>query len=476
MSSINDTHTDITYGYLEYVDVAFVVLNINTGSASQSLIDFLKDLSENAQSKIYFVLNFIDTKSADQIAKLQEEFRNSLPGTINVSRILLVSALMAVEANENKDQELYEQSGITQLSKIISEEIPQLHEEIQDRRRYEFLGYLKTELISALSSLIKFLDFNDQEYFETLKTIKNKIAELKATQSELLNELEEMEMVTRQELEKIVDTYSPSIFQKLNSGDDFTDEANLLAIEVESTLRNNLEKIEEMEINGLADKLTASINTSLDLEFSSLFGVTNKLPKIINSAAIAWATGGTSLAANAVEFTGAAIVGEMMEKEKAEREKEDKQKVEIAKEKLPKQNNEGSGAPVKEVSNNSEPEKNSKSTESKTISRKRKGWNSVITVLEQLNVVGHLKDYTMKKTMSNKIRRSLQKNIELQCSFTFKEVNRLVNAEIEQKISIPLSSEMEALEITRKNREIETQKIEKQKEEIERNILDLKIL
>ena len=61
--------------------------------------------------------------------------------------------------------------------------------------------------------------------------------------------------------------------------------------------------------------------------------------------------------------------------------------------------------------------------------------------------------------MSNKIRRSLRKNIELQCSYTFKEVNRLVNTEIEQKISIPLISEMEALEITRKNREIETQKI-----------------
>src|SRR5690606_27336946 len=47
VSSINETHSKVTYGYLPIMDVVFMVVNINMGSISKSLQTFIQDCPEN---------------------------------------------------------------------------------------------------------------------------------------------------------------------------------------------------------------------------------------------------------------------------------------------------------------------------------------------------------------------------------------------------------------------------------------------
>lgn len=69
VSSIEKSHDDVTFGYLPMVDVAFFVMNINIGSPTKSLLDFLKQYPKETLSKFYFILNHTDTKKSRRCRK-----------------------------------------------------------------------------------------------------------------------------------------------------------------------------------------------------------------------------------------------------------------------------------------------------------------------------------------------------------------------------------------------------------------------
>ena len=76
--SIEEMHDDITFGYLPLIDAAFILMDINIGTIPHSLINFLKKYPKDMLSKMYFVINYVDTKPKNKIDGIIKNFRKNL--------------------------------------------------------------------------------------------------------------------------------------------------------------------------------------------------------------------------------------------------------------------------------------------------------------------------------------------------------------------------------------------------------------
>jgi len=479
VSSINETHTDITYGYLEYVDVAFVVVNVNTGSASKSLIEFLEKVPKDVLSKIYFILNFSDTKSRNQIAKLKLEFKNSLSELIDEPTIYLTSAKKALQANDTGDECLFNESGLDSVLKIITKEIPGFHKEIEEKRKLEVLNHLKDNIEKSLSDMINYLDYNEEEYFLELENVKANIHELELRKRKFRDELGKLEKDTRLELRQIADDYTAGIIHRMNEDEDFSQDIALMAIEIENILKSKLENIENFQMQDINEGFAQNVAVSLKHRFGKIFSITNKVPGILNSAIIAVATGGTGLAINTAEFLITKGLGVGIEYAEKQQNKKDTAAVaqEISTPSSEKKLTSSSIAASETSTSNAKGNSDtSVSSKKNTGTYFKKGVLILSSALAELNVVGEIKDMAMKKIMYNRINRIIQNKIDSQCTYVFISVNKIFNKEILSNFELPLISEKESLASIRKNRELEKSKLDQEKENIKKDLLELKVL
>lgn len=209
VSSINETHSKITYGYLPNMDIVFIVVNINMGSISKSLQTFIQDCPENVKEKLHFVLNFKDTKSPSQIDRLVSEFENSVKEFISDAKIIKVSSKDAVKANTINDTELFEKSGVHEIEKIIKLEIPKLHEAIADARYLEALGDLRNDLIYFLQEKESNLKLDKSDFLKKIEDLKLEKQELKKESVKIFKDFDKFESDTNLTLDKLNKEYVP---------------------------------------------------------------------------------------------------------------------------------------------------------------------------------------------------------------------------------------------------------------------------
>lgn len=424
VSSINQTHSKVTYGYLPVMDVVLMVVNINMGSISKSLQKFIQDCPENVKEKLHFVLNFKDTKSPSQVDKLVSEFEESVKEFISDAKILVISSKMAIKANVLNNKELYEKSGVNRIEEIIKVGIPKLHETIAEARYLESLHKLKNDLIYFLQEKETNLTLDKSEFLKKIEDLKVEKQNLKKESEKILKDFDELKNETNVTLDKLNKDYTSSFINGLNNQSlepvivQYTNEFTIV-------LENQLASIEDYKLPPtILEKLSNSTVNSINNKVGTVFQIANKLPSLINAGAIAVATGGAGVVANVAEMALVHAGGKAIEL--AEKHLTD----ENTKEEVSKLITKGQDIAVMSIPK--------KQAEVKPISKRRAVATTILTVLDQLNVTEFAKNKITEATQKSNVYRALRENSNHIVNDIFSGINSILIRKIDSEINQPI--------------------------------------
>lgn len=425
VSSINELHSKVTYGYLPKMDVVFMVANINMGSISKSLQIFIQDCPENIKEKLYFILNFKDTKSPSQIEKLVSEFKNSVNEFISDAKILIVSSKDAIKANTLNNTDLYDNSGVNKIEEIIKVEIPKLHKEIAEERYLESLIKCKNDLIYFLQEKESNLTLDKSDFLKKIEDLKIEKQDLKRDSDKIIRDFELIKNSTDEALTRLNKDYVSSFINGLNN-DSLEVVANQYANEFTNVLETQIGSIENYTLpSSILNKLSNSTVNGLNNKVGTIFQIANKLPSLINAGAIALATGGTSIVANVAETIlvqagGKAI--ELAEKHLAD---------DTTKNEVSKLITEGQNQAVEALPKTSTP--------NKSPSKGRTVVATIFTVLDQLNITEFAKNKITEATQKSNVYKALKENSNNIINEVFLGINKILTQKIDTEINHPLS-------------------------------------
>lgn len=412
VASINDTHSDVTYGYLPMVDVAFIVINMNIGSMSESLLKFVQQYPEEVKSKLYFVLTHMDTKSEEQIDALMNEFRVSLSEVIANPKLLCVSSKWAIEANSTNDAELLHKSGILNVEKVITEEIPNLLKTVQDTREKEYFGMVQEDLVKELESRLELLDYDDDQYFDQLKTLRadqSKLIEVKRNLNEDFNK-------TKKELHEnamsLCRATSVDIIACLTKSGDPSPLLESMIVEIQRMIEGTFSQFENsLEVS--SDHMMLQVMHSLRSNVEKIFQVSNKFSQFANHALVAWVAPGAGLM-NIAELGVSFIADEAIKGD------------------------------VKNIIGKSATLQGINSFDGE-VGRGDSIRNIAASLLGKLNVVGMAKDLILSNTMQEKVTMSLLVPVTSQIDGILGQFKKVIDKSIKDDFEIPFHKNEEAI-------------------------------
>ena len=133
VNSINDSHTDITFGYLPKSQFVLFVVDINHGGLSKSEIDFVKNkVFTVTQNNMFILINKSDCMIASDCEQIREQIIKDLANTgIRPERVCLVSGLKG--------------TGIAELKATLKREL--------DAKRAEYYKNYTQSIIASFAEL-----------------------------------------------------------------------------------------------------------------------------------------------------------------------------------------------------------------------------------------------------------------------------------------------------------------------------------
>lgn len=304
ISSINNTHDDITFGYLPFIDAALIVLNINFGGSTESLLTFLKEkiLLKNQLSKIIFVLNHADTKSEIEIQTIKEELKKQLNSLINNPLVVAVSALEYVNGNVDK-------SNIKELKEILVSNLLKEKNSLLESRKNKILVEKTQNLLTLLSEKMKALSIDNSELDSEIEKIKRKITELQSEKNNLKEPLERFHEEIIDFLKEKSKDYSIRLLDaSMNSNQDvFDNVSKSLADELKSFLNFKFKQLNS-SIKGQFSSLPDSLKAKVEDSISAIRDTINAVSPIIMGLILAAFTGPIGIGAGEV-VTESLLIG-----------------------------------------------------------------------------------------------------------------------------------------------------------------------
>jgi len=213
ISSLDASDTDITYGYLPFLDCAVICNHIQKGSLTQSIINFLlKDEIRPIVNTILFVITNAHGKSPKAQEKIKEEIVSQLTALNKIdnlgikdieSKVIVVSALEAM--NEEKGFSLDE------LKESFSQNFMSKKVLLQEQRKNRELEKIANELLEALN----FKKENSKLELSSLKEkeeeFDKKISILEQKKSKIVKSLQSIDTKIQERIYTIFRKYIPQI-------------------------------------------------------------------------------------------------------------------------------------------------------------------------------------------------------------------------------------------------------------------------
>ena len=213
ISSLDESDTDITYGYLPFLDGAVICNHIQKGSLTQSIINFLLKVEiRPIINNILFVITNAHTKAPKAQAKIKDEIISQLSnlnqkhnlGMDDIeSKVIIVSAL---EAMDGKDG--FSLDGIKESfsQNFMSKKIL-----LQEQRRAKELKKITNELLETLlfkkeKSRLDLSDLKDKE-----SEFDAKIVALEDRKLVIMKSLEDIDNRLQERIYSIFTKYIPKI-------------------------------------------------------------------------------------------------------------------------------------------------------------------------------------------------------------------------------------------------------------------------
>ncbi len=275
ISSLDESDTDITYGYLPFLDCAVICNHIQKGSLTQSVINFLlKDEIKPIINNILFVITNGYAKSPKARAKIKKEIisqlielnKNHNLGMENIrKKVIVVSALEAMNGEEN--------FNLDALKNSFKENFIN-RKEILTKRKFE------NELNSIAEQLLDRLIYKREHSTLDLSELKEKELELEEQiyildkqKDEILNSLEEITPDIEGTISSILNRY----LERLKS---IRDSKKITSIveEMKSEIELKVDKI----ISKHFKELKIDINSKSTQEFLKLENIVHDLLRQID--------------------------------------------------------------------------------------------------------------------------------------------------------------------------------------------------
>ena len=429
--SIEEMHDDITFGYLPLIDVAFILMDINIGTTPHSLINFLKKYPKDMLSKMYFVINYVDTKPTDKIDDIVKDFRKDLLEITDNPNLVVISAQKGLKAKLNNNIEKYNQSGVGNIERIIKEDIVESKKEVVEKRIYHKLKEERSNLEKVLEEKLKSLSWETPELDEKIKdlnvdinNIEKDIREFKRNFENIKNDVTEK---IRTELIEIIKIIS----YKVSREEDITDNLNSMQDTIKYILENGIKKIKNIKIEHINSNVAEIIKMNLEKGTTEVKEIADLMNDIATFALAAWIIPGPSK--GAVDVAEAAGAGTAIAAEKAGK-----------------------------------------------LSKATKGLGKIAgfigKIVKEINPIEKIEKvtlpYIMNPILKNKIVPKISNNVE----YIFKEIEDIINEYIENNYLTKIKGKEQVLKNAREERDKEEYNTDKLKKELENDLDKIKAL
>lgn len=303
ISSLEKMDKDITYGYLPLLDGAVICQDINQGTLTQSIIEFITDKKiRPIINNFLFVLTKSDTKSVEAGKKVLEN-------TIEQIKLINEEKNLGIENIEQKVSLISSEDVLTQQDISAVDSFKQsLEINIIDkfsmlkkqREEKELLNMLK-EVKKILEYRIENLDVDDAELKEKEAALKKDLEQIELDKKKVENNLQVFRTELNKKISVIVESYIPML-KKVENGD-INDTITQMHNELVITTKNSTEKyFKNMDISALPSGALYGIES-----FVQSINKTKDFSVMMSTAvAAAWIGGAVSAAGNAAEAAGGA--------------------------------------------------------------------------------------------------------------------------------------------------------------------------
>jgi len=291
--SIDKMDTDITFGYLPFLDGAVICQDIQKGSLSKSIKEFLQ------KPEIKPILNnfvFAITKSDTMKKENQEKVKNSIIEELKSLPIKDVEKkVVLVSINEDIDE----------FKEVVKNNIFTKKIDILNQRKEKEFQTLKQEVIQLLEEHKKDTDLDFSEIETKESNLKQEIKNLQHKKTEIDNKFNSFKDKLEQNIKMILESYKFQITEAKNEEE--------LEVVMDSLQQNIQNSVNELIGMFFKDNINVNINDSylkrLSSEIQTLMSRVN-IGKMVGTGVLTAIIFPAAGAANVVEAGGGVVVAQ----------------------------------------------------------------------------------------------------------------------------------------------------------------------
>lgn len=310
ISSINNIHDDITFGYLPFIDASIIVLDINQGTIPISLKNFIKEkVIKFGDSKVIFVLNKSDTVSKQSSKNILEEVKKELLEIIKNPIVVSVSAKQALEGN-------IENSNINELKEALEINVIKNKEQIQEERHVKVISSKVKELIDLLSQKYNALSIDNSELDIKVEESNKSLEKIEFEKRKFENTFDDFKSKLSSYIKTKSDIYAPILIDKgmsLNANnketiDEFNRTIDFLVKDISNYVLLQSSSFLNAKVNSDFSNLSNEIKSKIENSLAGFRETINTISPFITGVILASFTGPVGLAVGEVA-TDSAIIG-----------------------------------------------------------------------------------------------------------------------------------------------------------------------
>ncbi|SFV59729.1 Putative ATP /GTP binding protein [hydrothermal vent metagenome] len=249
ISSLDASDTDITYGYLPFLDCAVICNHIQKGSLTQSIINFLlKDEIRPIVNNILFVITNAHGKSPKAQEKIKEEIVSQLTALNKIdnlgikdieSKVIVVSALEAMNSEKG--------FSLDELKESFSQNFMSKKVLLQEQRKSREIEKISNELLEALNFKKENSKLDLSSLKEKEEEFDKKISILEQKKSKIVQSLDNIDTKIQERIYKIFTKYIPQIKTLKDK-----EQTKLLINEIQEVIAKEIEKIISLHFEELS--------------------------------------------------------------------------------------------------------------------------------------------------------------------------------------------------------------------------------